>query len=156
MKLVFVAASSKLPPWLASLSADYGKKISFWLPAETAVLPTPSLGRDAREKKTQIETESFLKFIKADDYVILCDEKGQAMDSIRFAKRVENIMGSGKKRLLVMIGGAYGFGPEVKKRADLQLCLSGLTLSHHLALAVAFEQMYRALTIIKGTAYHNE
>jgi 23S rRNA (pseudouridine1915-N3)-methyltransferase len=156
MKLVFVAASSKLPPWLAELTQDYNKKISFWLPAEMTVLPSPSLGRDAREKKTQIEAEAFLKFAKPDDFVILCDEKGQTLNSLKFAKRLENIMGSGKKRLLVLVGGAYGFGEEVKKRADLQLCLSPFTMSHHLALAVAYEQMYRALTIIKGTAYHNE
>lgn len=156
MKLVIVACSSRLPGWLKELSADYDKKISFWLPSNLALLPTPSLGREARDKKIQIETESFLKFIKPDDYVVLCDEKGQNLSSLLFAKRLEAIMGSGKKRVLLLIGGAYGFGAAVKERADLKLSLSGLTMSHHIALAVIYEQIYRALTIIKGTAYHNE
>jgi 23S rRNA (pseudouridine1915-N3)-methyltransferase len=155
VKLHFVGISSRLPPWLEQLTGDYKKKLDYWISSECVMLSSPSHDRDAQDKKLKAESEMLLKYFRPDDFVLLCDEKGQALDSQSFAKRLEKILGGGKKRIVVVIGGAYGVSPEVKKRADLQLCLSEFTMTHHLALAVACEQVYRAMTILKGTSYHN-
>jgi len=155
LKFCFVGISSRLPPWLEQLTLDYKKKISFWIETECIVLNSPSHDRDAQDKKIKSESEIILNYLKPDDFVLLCDEKGQRLDTKAFSKRLERILGGGKKRIIVVIGGAYGVNDEVKKRADLQLCLSEFTITHHLALAVACEQTYRAMTILKGTSYHN-
>src|SRR5438046_1480657 len=99
------------------------------------------MGRDALEKKRSLETEKILRVLKADDLVILCDERGKSWNSIEFAKRIENILGGGKKRLVIVVGGAFGVEDELKKRADLNLSLSGFTMTHQLALAMICEQV---------------
>lgn len=96
------------------------------------------------------------RVLKSDDYVIACDEKGRVLGSKEFARRLESILGGGKKRIVFIIGGAYGLEVDVLNRCDLKLSLSSFTLNHHMALAVIAEQTYRAMTIIKGIKYHND
>ncbi len=57
--------------------------------------------------------------------------------------------------MIFIIGGAYGVNEEVKKRADLKVSLSAMTMNHIMAQAVSLEQIYRAFTIIKNLPYHN-
>lgn len=156
MKCVFVTTTSKFPGWLDQIADDYAKKISFWLPVELRNLSTKSIGRDSKEHKIKIETESFINFFKSDDYVLLCDETGKEYSSTDFSKKLDNILSSSKKRLVIVVGGAFGVGDSVKERADLTVSLSKFVLNHHLAMAVIMEQMYRAVTISKGVKYHNE
>ena len=63
---------------------------------------------------------------------------------------------SSKKRLIFQIGGAYGFSEEIYKRADLKISLSKMTFSHQMIRLFFLEQLYRAMTILKGEPYHNE
>jgi 23S rRNA (pseudouridine1915-N3)-methyltransferase len=64
--------------------------------------------------------------------------------------------GSGGRRLVFVIGGAYGFAPEVRARADESVSLSRMTFSHQIVRAIFAEQLYRALTILHGEPYHHE
>ncbi len=96
-----------------------------------------------------------MKELRDDDFVIACDENGKAFKNIPFAQRFETVLAGGKKRVVFLVGGAYGHAPEVLKRADLTLSLAPFTLNHHLACVVMAEQIYRTLTIIKGVTYHN-
>jgi 23S rRNA (pseudouridine1915-N3)-methyltransferase len=156
MKITFVTVSSRLPPWLSELTADYAKRISFWVPSELVVLSSSSHGRDALDRKKNLESETLLSFFKPDDFVVVCDERGKAFDTAAFAKKLENILNGGKKRLMVVVGGAYGVNEGVKDRADLMISLSSFTTTHHMALAIICEQTYRAMTILKNVKYHNE
>ena len=61
-----------------------------------------------------------------------------------------------KKRILFVIGGAWGFSEDVLKKADISLSLSRLTFSHQMVRLLFLEQLYRAFTIIKGEPYHHE
>jgi 23S rRNA (pseudouridine1915-N3)-methyltransferase len=155
LKVSFISISSSLPPWLEQLSHDYCKKMGFWLQTDCVLLDSPSHARDDKDKKLKTESEKLLSYFKPDDFVLLCDERGTQFQSTLFARRLEKTLSGGKKRLLVVIGGAYGVSEDVRKRADLLLSLSEFTMTHHLALAVALEQVYRAMTILKGKAYHN-
>lgn len=156
MKIVFVTTTSKLPSWLDEVVKDYSKKISFWFPTELKNLQTKSVGRDASHEKIKAEAEKLRGFIEPSDFVVLCDEKGRQFSSMQFAQKIETVMAGGKKRLVFIIGGAYGVSEEVKKNAQLICTLSPMTFNHHVAIAVILEQVYRALTIIKGIKYHNE
>jgi 23S rRNA (pseudouridine1915-N3)-methyltransferase len=55
-----------------------------------------------------------------------------------------------------LIGGAFGFSDEVYARTNAQLSLSKLTFSHQMVRLFFLEQLYRAMTILKGEKYHNE
>ena len=61
----------------------------------------------------------------------------------------------GTGEVALVIGGAYGLSEAVKKRADLLLSLSGLTLTHQMARLLLCEQLYRGLTILRNEPYHN-
>ena len=62
----------------------------------------------------------------------------------------------GRPRVLILVGGAFGFGPEIRERADWTWSLSPLVFNHHIAQAVVLEQTYRAFAIWKNLPYHNE
>ena len=90
------------------------------------------------------------------DYVVLLDEAGEEMRSVAFAQWLQKRMNSGVRRLVLMIGGPYGFSEAVYARANSKLSLSKMTFSHQIVRAIFTEQLYRAFTIIKGEPYHHE
>ena len=119
------------------------------------MIKSPPHGRDSSAVKIKSESKLILRQLTDSDFVILCDEHGVAYSSLKFAKKIETLFLTGKKRLVFVIGGAYGVGDEVKSRAEMKLKLSDFTLNHYLAFATLQEQVYRAMTIIKGIQYHN-
>ena len=94
--------------------------------------------------------------IQSGDYVVLLDDKGKEYNSLNFAAFMEAKMLSGPKRLVFVIGGAYGFSEEVYQRANEKLSVSKMTFSHQIIRLIFLEQLYRAFTIIKGEPYHHE
>src|SRR4051812_33386537 len=105
MKLCFVTLTGKLPSWLEELSDTYKKKLSYWLPVENIILKTPSLSRSSKEVKLKEEAKTLTKFLQRDDFLVLCDEKGAPFSSNAFSKKLENILNTGKKRVIFLIGG---------------------------------------------------
>ena len=101
------------------------------------------------------EGELLLNKIQEGDYVVLLDEHGQELRSVEFARWLEKRQQSGR-RLVFVIGGAYGFSAAVYQRANEKLSLSKMTFSHQLVRLIFAEQIYRACTIIKGEPYHHE
>jgi 23S rRNA (pseudouridine1915-N3)-methyltransferase len=91
-----------------------------------------------------------------DNYLVLLDEKGKQLNSIKFASFLLKKMQSGKKKLVFVVGGAYGFSAAVKQRADYALSLSEMTFSHQIIRVIFAEQLYRAFTIINKEPYHNQ
>ena len=85
--------------------------------------------------------------------MILLDERGKQLDSIQFAKQLEQWSGSGKVPTFV-IGGAYGFVEEAREKYPNWIALSKMVMTHQLIRVVLLEQFYRALNIQKGTGYH--
>ncbi|MBP8085757.1 MAG: 23S rRNA (pseudouridine(1915)-N(3))-methyltransferase RlmH, partial [Saprospiraceae bacterium] len=77
------------------------------------------------------------------------------LTSVHFSKRFENWRQGSHKRLVFVIGSAYGFDPKVYDRADELLGLSAMTLPHQLCRLMMLEQLYRACTILRGESYHH-
>lgn len=101
------------------------------------------------------ESEKMLSLLKKDDYVVLLDERGSDMRSQALAELVENRMVDGARRIVFIIGGAYGVSGSVYNRANYVWKISSLTLPHMLVRALLAEQIYRACTILKGEPYHH-
>ena len=108
------------------------------------------------DKLKDLEAVSFLKKIKAGDYVVLLDERGKQLSSEAFAKQIGKWQVSGEKNVVFIVGGAYGFGSELKSRAAMSLSLSEMTFSHQMVRLIFVEQLYRAFTILKGEPYHHK
>jgi len=109
----------------------------------------------AREQKVR-EGEKILLFFKNDDYIVILDDKGKEFSTIEFSSWIEKMLMSQKKRIVFVIGGAWGFSDEVYRMADMRLALSRLTFSHQMVRLLFLEQLYRAFTVIRGEPYHHE
>jgi 23S rRNA (pseudouridine1915-N3)-methyltransferase len=87
---------------------------------------------------------------------MLLDERGKQYSSVEFSTWIEQKLGSSHKRVVFLVGGAFGFSPDVYARANAQCSLSRMTFSHQMIRLFFIEQVYRAMTILKGEPYHNE
>lgn len=87
--------------------------------------------------------------------VFLLDERGKLVSSREFAASLGALRDQGVQRFVFVIGGAYGFPEALRSRFPL-ISLSKLTFPHDLARLILAEQVYRALHILKGGAYHHE
>ena len=135
---------------------DYAKRIGHYTPFAVKVLPelksTKSLSEGQQKDK---EGKMILKSISPSDFVVLLDEHGTEYRSMEFAKWIEKRRNGGSD-LVFVIGGPYGFSPDVYNRADALISLSRMTFSHQMVRLIFVEQLYRACTIIKGEPYHHE
>lgn len=100
------------------------------------------------------ESKRLLDKLAPQDFVVVMDERGQVLRSETMAERLNGWMLGGHKRIVFVVGGAFGLGPAVKARANFLLSLSPMTLPHELAATLLTEQLYRALTILHKHPYH--
>ncbi|MBQ4356040.1 MAG: 23S rRNA (pseudouridine(1915)-N(3))-methyltransferase RlmH [Bacteroidales bacterium] len=134
---------------------SYVKKIRFYLPFEMEAVPYLKNTKLSMEEQKRQEGAGLLRKIDASDYVVLLDEHGKELSSVAFSKFMQQQMSSGRRCLDFVIGGAYGFSDEVRQRADTLLSLSAMTFPHILTRLIFAEQLYRAMTIIRGEPYHH-
>ncbi len=153
--LLLLVGKTQDKHFVAGIS-DYAERIGHYMPFEIKVIPdlknTKSLSE--QQQKTQ-EGEQLLKWIQPSDTVVLLDERGAERRSIDFASWLQKKQCSAR-RLVFIIGGAYGFSEALYQRANEMVSLSQMTFSHQMVRLVFTEQIYRACTIIKGEPYHHE
>lgn len=136
--------------------ADYTDRISHYMPFDIIVVPELKNTKNlAKEQQKQKEGEMIMKHIQPTDHVVLLDEHGKEYRSIEFAAWMQQKQHVAK-RLLLIIGGPYGFSEELYKRANEKVSLSKMTFSHQMVRLIITEQIYRACTIMKGEPYHHE
>lgn len=133
----------------------YLKRLSHYLKLEVKELAEPK-GMKKSEDHLTYEQELLFKQLRPDDYLVLLDEKGKSYTSRQFSDWMQKRMNSGVKRVVFVIGGAYGFSDEVYARANDQVSLSKMTFSHQMIRPFLLEQIYRAMTILRNEPYHND
>ena len=137
--------------------SEYQKRLKFYISFDIEEIPslknTKNLTEDNQKQK---EGELILKYLQSEDEVVLLDDKGSEFTSKQFASYIEKKSASGLKRLVFVVGGPYGFSQEVYQRANDKVSLSRMTFSHQMVRLVFTEQLYRAMTIIRGEPYHHE
>lgn len=136
---------------------EYEKRLRRYIPYEMKVLPdvknAKNMGESLQKEK---EGEMILEQLQVTDLVVLLDEKGRQYTSVEFSDFLAQKMLGGVKRLVFVIGGPYGFSEAVYRRANDKLSLSRMTFSHQMVRMIFAEQIYRAMTILKGEPYHHE
>jgi len=132
-------------------------RLKHYIPVDVLIIPDlkKAKGLPVGERK-RLEGEVILKQVKNTDILVLLDENGEQYTSTGFAGFLQNQMNAGTKRLVFVVGGAFGFSPEVYQQSKYKLSLSKMTFSHQMVRLFFVEQLYRAFTIIKGEPYHNE
>ena len=142
---------------VAALVELYAKRVNFYCRFAVTTLPDIRNTRHltSRQQRTA-EGEALLRQFTDGDYVVLLDERGDEMRSVEFAAWLQKRLNSGMKRLVMVIGGPYGFSDAVYARADARLSLSRMTFSHQIVRAIFAEQIYRAFAILNNEPYRHE
>lgn len=136
--------------------ALYLKRLRHYLPFQFVVLPDiRGAGKLSPEQVKTKEGEGVLGKLRPDDLLILLDEGGRQYSSEAFARFLDRQLQRPHRRLIFLIGGAWGFSEAVYERADEQLSLSTMTFSHQMVRLFFLEQLYRAMTILRNEPYHN-
>jgi 23S rRNA (pseudouridine1915-N3)-methyltransferase len=148
MKIVIITVGKEKSEVTEDILKHYELRILRYLPIEWIYTP-----HDVTKEK---EGEKILSQIKKEDYVVLLGEKGKDIKSEVLAELVENRMVDSVRRMVFVIGGAYGASKSVEERANYIWKLSTLVFPHMLVRVILLEQLYRAMTIIKGEKYHHE
>ncbi|MDE6555884.1 MAG: 23S rRNA (pseudouridine(1915)-N(3))-methyltransferase RlmH [Duncaniella sp.] len=157
MKIILLAVGKTATPYISQAVEDYAKRISRYQPFEIVVTPDikGSKTLSAEEQKAR-EGRLIIDFLKPGDYAILLDERGRQLTSREFAGEIERRGLQGYKRLVFIIGGPYGFSPEVYSTVTSMLSLSRMTFTHEMVRLFFAEQIYRAMTIMRGEPYHHD
>ena len=135
----------------------YLKRINHYTKFDMLTVPDIKNARKlTREQHRNEEGKLILAQIQESDTVVLLDEAGHEFTSPGMAAWLQKRMNAGTKRLCFVIGGPFGFSPEVYARANDRLSLSRLTFSHQLVRLVFMEQLYRSFTILNNEPYHHE
>jgi 23S rRNA (pseudouridine1915-N3)-methyltransferase len=143
-------------PYVAEGIDLFTKRIKHYYPIEWTILPVPkqtAMLSEADLKKK--EGSMILDWLQPDDYLVALDERGKQMGSEDLATFIQKRANESKKRLIFLIGGAYGIDEPVLQRADFKWSLSQLVFPHQLVRLILVEQLYRACTIIRGEKYHH-
>lgn len=156
MQFVLIVVGKTNLQGVNPLIDEYAKRLSryckFTLQTVSDIKNASSLTPALLSEK---EGEAILSLCKSTDYVVLLDEKGKQYSSEKFADKLQTWMLHSGRRLVFVIGGAYGFSKTLKERADYQVSLSLMTFNHQMVRAIFVEQLYRALSILNGSPYHH-
>lgn len=156
MKVELWAIGKTSEKYLEAGIEIFEKRLKNYLPFSWTILPDVKLKTTDGAKLKQEEGKMLLAKIAPDDYLVLLDERGQAFTSVELSRWLERRLASSHRRLIFLIGGAFGFSPDVYARANEQLTLSKMTFSHQMVRLFFLEQLYRGMTILKNEPYHNE
>lgn len=158
MKFTFLTIGKIKEKWMRQGIEEYLKRLSPM--AKVEILspdeekmpenPSPAL----KEKVMEKEGDKLLKYLKDEDFLILLDLKGKPVTSEELAEILQKKMVAGTSHFFFMIGGPYGNGENIRKRADLKISISAMTFTHQMARLILAEQVYRAMKIIRHEPYH--
>lgn len=148
MKIIIISIGKEKDEVSKGLMSHFQIRLMRYALLEWVYIP-----HDSTKEK---EGDKILSVLKKEDYVVLLDEQGKDMKSEALAELVENRMVDSVRRMVFVIGGAYGVSTSVVIRANYIWKLSSLVFPHMLVRIILLEQLYRAFTIIKSEKYHHE
>lgn len=160
MKLCILLPGKIKPKALSAAQAEYAGRLKGY-GAEIVEYKDEKVSSRTPEQIKAAEAERIFKLLKEGDYLIACDERGkpvktmQQADLIRASRHGDYPL-AGKRRMVIVIGGALGLAESVRQRADAVWALSSMVMAGGVARVVLLEGIYRAFTVVEGHPYHNE
>lgn len=159
MKIIFLCFGKIKPNDLSKVESLYLRRLKKYN-TELIELKKNNIKKNYKEVKF-LQEKQILKILKKDDFIILLDEKGKLINNndimslLNSFKLNENNLHS-YKRLLFIIGGAYGVTDIIKNKADITWSLSKMVLAGGISRIVLFEAIYRSMMILENHPYHND
>lgn len=157
MKITFMVVGRTTTPYLRDAAEEYLQRAGRYMPVEHVVIPDVKASKKTTSSRQKdAEGMEILARLKNDDRVVLLDERGKEYTSRAFAGMIEEAANGGLRNLVFIVGGPYGFSQEVYARANAMISLSRMTFPHELVRLFFAEQLYRAMTIMRGEPYHHD
>ena len=157
MKIILFVVGKTNKQYLIEEISDYQKRLKHYMSLEIVEIPNIKNKKNiSQEEIIKKEGNMILTQIKSSDYLVLLDDKGNQFTSVEFSNKLRQWMLNRTKRLIFVIGGAYGFSKEIYNRGNEKLSLSKMTFSHQMVRLFFLEQLYRGYTIINNQPYHHK
>lgn len=148
-----IAIGRRLDSSVVPLIKEYETRLRSPHNIKWTLLPYSKLqGKDARRD----ESRKILEKLTPNKFVILLDEVGQNISSEQFAERLDRVQAAGGRKVVFVVGGAYGVDETIHQRADFIWSLSKLVFPHRIVHLILTEQIYRAQEILRGGSYHHK
>ena len=136
---------------------EYTRRLKHYIPYSIRTIPDiKNTSKMDQAKQKEEEGKKILEAVSNSDYVVLLDERGRQYSSMEFSAFIEKQMVAGRRKVIFVVGGPYGFSKAVYDRADSLLSLSKMTFNHEMVRLFFTEPVYRAMTITRGEPYHHE
>ena len=153
---LWVVGKTDLSYWREA-QEEYVRRLTHYLPFTLHIFPDiKNAARLSEAQQKAQEGQALLKAMQPSDRCVLLDEKGTEHTSVGFSAYLSRQLQQPAKRLLFLIGGPYGFSDAVYARASDRVSVSRMTFSHQMVRVIFLEQLYRAMTILRGESYHHE
>ena len=157
MEFILITIGRTKIDYVAAGIKEYLNRLKRYIPFSLVELADIKSAKGVSENiQKQKEGAMILEKISPSDFVILLDEKGREYSSVEFANYLQKLMSIGRKAIVFVVGGPYGFSEDVYNRADAKLSLSRMTFNHEMIRLFFIEQVYRGMTILRGEPYHHE
>lgn len=157
MKIVLLVVGKTTTGFIKDGVEEYAGRINRFMPFEIRVIPDIKTTRKISEQaQKDAEGKLILAQLQPADHVVLLDERGKEMTSREFSGFIEKKAQIVQKNLVFIVGGPYGFSPEVYAKANSMLSLSKMTFPHEMIRLFFTEQIYRAMTISRNMPYHHD
>lgn len=156
MKIQFWSIGKPHEAYIKAGVEDFTKRLNNYFPADWLILSPPkNAGSLSETELKKAESALVLQTLQKDDILILLDERGKNLSSPELAQWIQQKANTSAKRLVFLVGGAFGVDEAVMKRADFTWSLSRLVFPHMLVRLILSEQVYRACTILRNEKYHH-
>ena len=157
MKATLVLVGKTVDKRFTDIINEYVSRINHYMGFDIVTIPELKNTKNISEaQQKQQEGELILKQFQQGDFVVLLDEHGKEFRSVEYADWIAKKMNTVSKRLVFVVGGPYGFSKDIYERSNEKISLSRMTFSHQMVRMIFVEQLYRAMTILKGEPYHHE
>lgn len=157
MKLLFWSVGKNHEPYVKAGVDDFSKRINNYFKLDWELIaPLKNAAKMGIDEIKKNEGELILSKVQKDDFLVALDERGTQLSSEELAQQIQFCANHSSKRIVFLIGGAFGIHDAVLKRANLKWSLSKLVFPHQLVRLILAEQVYRACTIIKNEKYHHQ
>ncbi|MBN1684575.1 MAG: 23S rRNA (pseudouridine(1915)-N(3))-methyltransferase RlmH [Gammaproteobacteria bacterium] len=154
MKINLIAIGKKMPSWIEAGFEEYVKRFTKDISLHLIEVPAVKHSKNVNvETIIKTEGERILRSIPKNNEIIALDVKGQEWSSEQLAQQIEQWQVRGRD-VSLLIGGPEGLSEDCLKMAKTHWSLSQLTFPHPLVRIIVAEQLYRAISILKGHPYH--
>ena len=156
MRIRLIAAGTRMPGWIDAGFDDYARRMPRECRLELVEIP---LARQRRSgdvaRAVRDEGERMLAAADRSGTLVALDVRGNSLDTPQLSRKLDDWMQDGRN-VDLLVGGPDGLAEDCLSRAQMRWSLSPLTLPHGLVRVVVAEQLYRALSILRGHPYHRE